>query len=185
MKCITPFIALTGVLWCLYPTIGFAQTPTNTPLPCTDESHRAFDFWVGDWIVTNAAGTEVGQNLIERTEGGCLLVENWTSAGGGTGKSMNYWDPREKRWKQVWVSSNGSVGYFNGGIADGAMVLQGDMLAANGTALLLKGTWSVLDDGRVRQHFEQSTDQGATWSTWFDGYYAKKTSSAQGGNDSP
>ena len=101
-------------------------------------------------------------------------MENWTSANGGTGKSMNYWDPAEKTWKQVWVSSNGSVGHFQGNLEKaGVMVLEGNILSADGSALLLKGTWTLLQDGRVRQHFEQSTDQGATWSTWFDGYYLK------------
>ena len=144
------------------------------PSPCEGDDYRAFDFWVGDWVVTNRGGTQVGANTIELTEGGCLLVENWASANGGTGKSMNYWDPAEKIWKQVWVSSNGSVGHFSGNLEDGAMVLQGDILSADGASLLLKGTWTVLDDGRVRQHFEQSTDEGNTWSTWFDGFYTKK-----------
>ena len=157
----------------LCPTMSRAQTNNTPSSPCVEDDHRAFDFWVGEWVVHNPGGTEVGKNTIERTEGGCLLVENWTSANGGTGKSMNYWDPAEKRWKQVWVSSNGSVGHFSGNIESGAMVLAGDILSADGTALLLKGTWTLLDDGRVRQHFEQSTDEGTTWSTWFDGYYTK------------
>lgn len=145
---------------------------------CAEPEHRAFDFWLGDWLVTNSSGVQVGENLIELKEGGCLLIENWTSASGGTGTSMNYWDPADKIWKQVWVSSNGSVGHFIGNLSsDNVMVLEGDMLAANGTALLLKGTWTLLEDGRVRQHFEQSTDDGASWSTWFDGYYARRDES--------
>ena len=152
-----------------------AQAQHNSA--CNGSDYRAFDFWIGDWAVTNAQDVAAGSNLIEVSESGCLLLENWTSANGGTGKSMNYWDPVEKLWKQVWVSSNGSVGHFKGNLVkENVMVLQGDMLSVNGTALLLKGTWSLLDDGRVRQHFEQSTDEGATWSTWFDGYYARKSS---------
>lgn len=159
-------------------TTSMAMAQTNQgatqKAPCMGIDHRAFDFWVGDWTVTNPQGTEVGKNLVELSQGGCLLVENWTSSQGGTGKSMNYWDPAEEVWKQVWVSANGSVGHFEGDLdEDGAMVLVGDMLSPNGAALLLKGTWTLLDDGRVRQHFEQSTDDGETWSTWFDGYYAK------------
>ena len=38
-----------------------------------------------------------------------------------------------------------------------------------------RGTWTPLEDGVVRQHFEQSGDDGATWTTWFDGYYHPKT----------
>jgi len=160
---------------------GQKASAQQTPPPaCAESHHRAFDFWVGEWVVTNPDGVEVGRNTIELTEAGCLLVENWTSARGGTGKSMNYWDPAEKIWKQVWVSTNGSVGHFEGNLVEeGVMVLEGDMLSANGDALLLKGTWTLLEDQRVRQHFEQSTDEGKSWSTWFDGYYAKTSSSSE------
>ena len=35
-------------------------------------------------------------------------------------------------------------------------------------------TWTPLDDGRVRQHWEATTDGGKAWSTVFDGYYARR-----------
>jgi len=38
-----------------------------------------------------------------------------------------------------------------------------------------RGLWTALPDGRVRQFFELSTGDGATWATWFDGYYARKS----------
>jgi hypothetical protein len=34
--------------------------------------------------------------------------------------------------------------------------------------------WTPLPDGRVRQHFKESSDGGKTWTDWFDGYYSKK-----------
>ena len=37
-----------------------------------------------------------------------------------------------------------------------------------------RGLWTALPDGRVRQFFEISTGDGATWATWFDGYYTRK-----------
>ena len=175
-------------LMCLFVCTGSLLTTASgqtsaaqaVPAPCTSSQHRAFDFWIGEWVVTSLDGKELGQNTIELQERGCLLLENWTSAQGGSGKSMNYWDPAEKIWKQVWVGTNGSVGHFNGGlVSEGVMVLEGDMLSADGSALLLKGRWTLLEDGRVRQHFEQSTDKGVTWTTWFDGYYAKKSISSQ------
>jgi hypothetical protein len=43
-----------------------------------------------------------------------------------------------------------------------------------GRTTTLRGTWSKLDDGRVRQHFEESADGGTTWTTWFDGYYTRR-----------
>jgi hypothetical protein len=35
-------------------------------------------------------------------------------------------------------------------------------------------TWTPLPDGRVRQHWESTTDGGRTWSTVFDGYYTRR-----------
>ena len=32
-----------------------------------------------------------------------------------------------------------------------------------------------MDDGRVRQFFEQSNDEGETWSPWFEGFYTRQS----------
>jgi hypothetical protein len=63
---------------------------------------------------------------------------------------------------------------MQGGRENGAMVLEGPLhyVRANRTTRL-RGTWSVLPDGRVRQLFVESEDSGKTWSPWFDGYYSR------------
>lgn len=161
------------VMLCSLPASVFAQAGPSQP--CEDHPvHQQFDFWIGEWEVTNPQGQVAGYNVIDRAEKGCLLVENWTSANGGSGKSMNYYDPEEKAWKQVWVDAGGNVGYFSGGLEGTAMHLSGKWVNPDGTSYLLRGTWTPLVDGRVRQHFEQSNDEGSTWSTWFDGYYTRK-----------
>lgn len=161
----------------LIPVFSFTAFAQNTPPPnpCpTDAIYRQFDFWVGEWDVYNPDEQKVGSNIIEKAENGCLLIENWTSVQGGTGKSMNYYDPSEKAWKQVWVSGNANIGYFSGGLKDKAMFLDGHWVNPDGSTYRLRGTWTPLEDGRVRQHFEASQDDGETWSTWFDGYYVRK-----------
>ena len=61
---------------------------------------------------------------------------------------------------------------IRGGLEDGAMRLEGTVLyLQNGQRFPFRGTWTPQPDGVVRQHFEQSTDEGQTWTTWFDGYY--------------
>lgn len=61
--------------------------------PCEhDESFAEFDFWVGEWDVHVAGGDFAGSNVIQRAERGCVLLENWTNARGGTGSSINYVD---------------------------------------------------------------------------------------------
>ncbi|MEZ4701085.1 MAG: hypothetical protein R2834_12185 [Rhodothermales bacterium] len=154
-------------------TAPSAAQNVQPPPPCAaaDDPYRAFDFWVGSWDVMLANGNKAGTNRIEKTENGCLLLENWTAARGTTGKSMNYVDPTDGRWRQVWVDQGGSVIYLAGGVEHGAMKLSGELIDAAGNRSLLRGTWIPLNAQLVRQLFEQSLDNGATWSTWFDGYY--------------
>lgn len=170
-----PFLVVFAFL-VVSPAVAQNQADTSSVHPpCTENPvHRQFDFWVGEWTVYNAKGAQVGTNVIENMVGGCMLFENWTSARGGTGKSMNYWDPVDEKWKQVWSDSRGNIAYFEGGRSGDAMVLNGEWITSDGTSSLLRGTWTPLEDGRVRQHFEQSLDYGITWTTWFDGYYTRE-----------
>ena len=143
--------------------------------PCeNDEAFRAFDFWLGDWVVHGPAGNVAGHNRIERSQRGCVLVENWTSATGGTGMSINYLDKASGEWVQVWNAEGGSQIHIRGGMTDEGMRLAGTLHSvASGTTVPFRGLWTLLEDGRVRQYFEQSTDDGETWTPWFEGYYTR------------
>lgn len=147
-----------------------------TSYPCeNDDSFRAFDFWVGEWDVHLADGTVAGANTIEVAERGCMLIERWSSAGGGTGTSINYLDRASGEWVQVWNAAGGSQIHIRGGMTSDGMLLVGTLHSVGaGTTLPFRGLWTLLDDGRVRQFFEQSTDGGATWSPWFEGFYTRK-----------
>ena len=147
---------------------------------CNRDTCRQFDFWVGSWEVFNPAGQQVGTNHIRRVENGCALQESWTSASGGTGTSINFFHPGRGRWVQTWFDGSGGIIDLEGELRDGAMHMEGTNYAANGTFELSRGTWTPLPDGRVRQLFEQSRDQGATWYVWFDGYYRRVESDSPG-----
>lgn len=147
-----------------------AQTPPPAPLPL---EARQFDFWLGDWEVTNPAGKRAGTNRIESIAGGAGLLENWTGASGYAGKSLNAWNAGRKQWQQFWVGSDGGVLELNGGLVDGRMVLTGAH-EVRGKHVVEKITWTPNSDGTVRQHWEQSADGGKTWMTAFDGLYRKK-----------
>ena len=144
--------------------------------PCqNDDAFRAFDFWLGEWVVELADGSFAGSNTIEAQERGCVIIERWSSAGGGTGMSINYLDRATDEWVQVWNAEGGSQIHIRGGMTDEGMLLVGTLhTVGNGTTVPFRGLWTPLDDGRVRQFFEQSTDGGATWSTWFEGFYTRK-----------
>jgi hypothetical protein len=163
--------AIAALLLAVAPCPQSATTPTKA---CDSAVFRQFDFWVGTWEVRNAAGKVVGRNAITAEQQGCVLIEQWTSADGNTGMSMNYYHPQSGHWKQNWVGG-GIILEMSGGLKDGSMVLQGPSRQVDAEHLtLLRGTWTALPDGRVRQHFVESEDQGKTWKEWFDGYYTKQ-----------
>jgi hypothetical protein len=148
---------------------------TIAAYPCEhQEGFRDFDFWIGDWIVHGAKGTFAGNNSITIAEKGCLLLENWSSASGGTGMSINYLDKASNEWVQVWNDASGTQINIRGGLTDEGMLLVGQIHnVGNGKSAPFRGLWTPLEDGRVRQFFEQSNDGGKTWQTWFDGYYTR------------
>lgn len=153
-----------------------AQTPgANAPPPCAAAEHRQFDFWIGDWQVTRPDGKPAGTSRITRILNGCVLLEEWSGAGGGTGKSFNLYDRRHKQWHQTWVDGSGSLLHLAGGVdATGAMVMSNEQPAPSGAGTVHNRiTWTPRSATEVRQHWESSTDGGATWTTVFDGTYRK------------
>jgi AraC-like DNA-binding protein len=151
-----------------------ATTPQPPGKPCASGRYREFDFWVGRWDVRGPKGKLAGENTITLEEDGCVVVEHWRSAGGGTGQSISYYDPKANRWKQKWVGL-GLLLEMDGRFENGAMVLEGPLqYLGTDRETILRTTWSRLDDGRVRHTSVESDDGGKTWKPWFDGYYSKK-----------
>ncbi|HEX8137262.1 MAG TPA: tetratricopeptide repeat protein [Pyrinomonadaceae bacterium] len=142
--------------------------------PCAfGPEYRQFDFWVGEWDVQNN-GQKAGTNRIERILDGCVLLENWTSGLGGTGKSFNFYDASQRRWQQTWVDSTGNVLNLYGEYKDNALRFSGETRAQDGARTLHRLTFFNLGPDRVRQLWEQSTDDGKTWKAVWDGTYTRK-----------
>ena len=157
-------LLLTALAWA---TLALAQDapPMN----------HDFDFWIGDWEVTNQAnGKLAGHNHVELKHGGHVLVENYSTPGAYTGMSVNAYDAAAKRWHQCWVDNGGGVLDLYGGLVARKMVLTGDTPLPGGGRQLERITWTPNADGSLRQHWEQSADAGKTWTTAFDGLYRKK-----------
>ncbi len=147
----------------------------RTTKPCQFAAeYKQFDFWVGEWNVETTQGQPAGKNIIERTEQGCILMENWTGAAGGTGKSINFYNASTGKWRQTWVDSTGNVAEYEGEYKDGAMRFDGNPVTNNGQKTLRRLTLSSLGPDRVRQLFEQSADDGKTWTPQFDLIYVRK-----------
>jgi hypothetical protein len=142
--------------------------------PCRKRPEsRLLDYWAGSWDVW-ISGTKVGTNDVIPMLGGCVLQENWTATGGGEGKSMNYFDPNTRKWRQVWTDDGGGVLDYTGDFVDGAMRFQGVTLDAKGNRTLQKLTFFPISPDSVRQLFETSTDEGKSWKSGFDGMYVRR-----------
>jgi hypothetical protein len=132
-----------------------------------------FDFWVGEWDVVGPLGRTLGSSSIVALFGTGALAEHWRGVGGVEGRSLNSYDAERGVWHQTWVDSGGGVLMLDGGLVDGSMVLLGRARdEETGAQLSQRITWAPEPDG-VRQHWETSADEGATWSTVFDGHYRR------------
>lgn len=151
----------------------------GTPMPaqsqgnCETPAHRQFDFWLGDWQVYKPDGTLAGDNLIQRSNGACVLHERYRTASGYEGESFNIYDASRQRWHQTWVDNGGLLLQLDGGWQNGSMVLEGNGVDASGKPARQRIRWTPNADGSVRQHWQSQT-AGGDWQTVFDGLYRKR-----------
>ncbi len=169
----TPVLAL---LAALVAVPAAAQEPPPPDRCATAPEFRQLDFWIGTWDVYDPeTGEKAGVNVIEPMLERCALLESWTGAKGGTGKSLNFYDPQRKTWRQVWVSDRGSVlDYREGERRGDAMHFRGITVDAAGDTTLQKLTFRSVAPDTVRQVFQASKDGGATWDTTWVGVYVRR-----------
>jgi len=143
--------------------------------PCLYQSeHKQFDFWIGEWNVQNPQGQQVGTSSIQRIEDGCVILENWTGAQGGTGRSLNFYDSSLGKWRQTWADSSGGVSEFAGVYKDNAMRFEGESHAPSGAKTIRRLTFFNLGPDRVRQFSEASYDDGKSWTVDYDFTYLRR-----------
>lgn len=140
--------------------------------PCRSRpEYRQFDFWIGEWAPQNVQGVTVGTSSIQLILKDCIIFENWNTPV-SSGKSFNLYDVKDGKWHQTWVDAGGNMVHYVGGLEGDKMVLKSESLQ-NGKKTIGKMTFSKLPDGSVRQHGEDSTDDGKTWTTTFDFKYVR------------
>ena len=138
--------------------------------PCQkNDLKRDFDFWIGEWNVTQG-GQFAGKNNITSILGGCALYEQWDSAAGIQGKSFNYYDPAHDHWRQIWIDDTGGIIEFTGEARDGGIFYTAETIAGD-VVTHHKFEFTQNGDGTVRQFWQTSTDR-ETWTTIWDGHYA-------------
>lgn len=115
----------------------------------------------------------MGQSSIQKILGGCVILENWTSASGYTGKSFNFVDPVTGKWRQTWVDNKGGKMEFTRSLEGKDMIYFADV-NEGGKEFRRRMTFFNLGPDRVRQFSERTGDNGATWQTEYDFIYDRK-----------
>ena len=141
---------------------------------CCDEAHKHFDFWIGEWIVKDSTGTVVGENRITKIEGNCVVQEQWIGTSGTTGTSMNYFDPADNTWNQLWLDNGGNQLQLKGQFREGKMVLRSEMFNTTEANHYNQITWSENNDGTVTQLWQVFDVSNKPLQTLFKGIYHRK-----------
>ena len=139
---------------------------------CCRPENRAFDFWIGDWVVYDTLGNKVGENHLEIVAQTCVMRENWTSIQGGKGVSMNYFDNSDSLWHQLWVDGSGGVLNLKGSLQNGVMVLESDLTPGiNIPFYINRISWTPQENGDVIQRWDILNPEKEIINTIFIGVY--------------
>jgi hypothetical protein len=148
---------------------AFMEKVEYASAPCEhDPNCRQLDFWIGDWTVYNQYGAFFATDTITKDMRGCALIEDFVIGNAFHGHSLNFFDPKLKKWRMEWVDQTGTVILMTGAWDGKTMRYEGERIMLNGTENLIRLDMSPLPDGSVHQLVRRSTDNGATWTTSFD-----------------
>lgn len=137
---------------------------------CLTPVYHQFDFWIGNWRVTDVHGKLLGHDYISKRLKNCTIYEEYHDADDpSAGEGFTSYDAGRRQWHQSFVDDTGFVLDLDGGLRNGAMVLEGTDYV-NGRPRLNRGTWSKRGDA-VEELWQISMDGGRTWKTRFDGWF--------------
>ena len=150
-----------------------ASCATAAEFPCESRAEsRQFDFWIGEWTVMDGSRA-IAVSRIEKAASGCIVVESYSQLDGFSGKSINFYDPLLRKWRQTWADSAGNASEFAGEFREQAMRFEGES-HRGGERILRRMTFTLLGGGEVRQYSEMSRDDGKTWVPHYDLRYVRK-----------
>lgn len=149
---------------------GLATAP-----PCSaDSGYRRLAFWVGDWTVYDSTGKRYASQRVRDAVDQCAMTVEWTGIVGDKGLSVFGYDARSAGWKQMYVSNqvprpSGVVLRQSDPDYAGPGVRFIPVVTPPPGAVRARVTIMPLSGSGVMQLFEESRDDGKSWTTVFKG----------------
>lgn len=162
-------LALAGCISAAQPSAIAAETPA-----ATDPENRQFDFWLGDWAITDPNGSSEASSRVSLALGQYLVVENWDDGRSHKGENLFAYNADDKTWHGMFADNQGRVHVFTGKVSGGLAEFYGPSRGPAGEAVLNRIRVVRLAPDRVEQSWEKSTDNGGSWTVVFKGEYSRK-----------
>ena len=144
------------------------------PPPCAaNPENRRMDYWLGDWAVSYPGMSGTSTSKVHLALDQCMIIESWDNGRGHRGENMFAYSADDKSWHGMFADNQGRVHVFvNGTVASGSAEYSGPSRGPNGETVLNRIRIVEVAPGHVRQTWDKSSDNGATWTTVFRGDYS-------------
>lgn len=147
------------------------------PAGCTTPENRQFDFWLGEWDVSNTGSTAlVAESSITLVDQGCVILEQWRPFQGASGHSINGYDATAKEWKQTWIDATGRITPYAGTMQDGTLFMddRSDVSPAGVKFKKRRMNFRPIDANTVRQWGEGWDEAKQAWTITWDLTYRRR-----------
>lgn len=172
----TSSLIFAACLLAIWATPASAQ---DTWDPCPAEAYHEFDFWIGDWNVTNRflqadttwAVIGTATNRVYPVLNGCAIIEHWEGNMGPRairGFSIRAYDAVREKWILVlnWPRPNrASFGLLEGVFTHGRGEFFSEGTNQQGQPMLTRYSFADINDQTFRWDAAYSTSKGREWYT--------------------
>ena len=168
------FILFAALAACFCVTVPRASA-ADEPGPCSaDSATRQFDYWLGDWTISTNENPGTAASKVTLSLGNCVITENWRDGKGHSGENFFAYSFDDHSWRGMFVDNRGHSHVFvDGKVAGGTAEFDGPSRGPNGEAVLNRIRVVRISPNEVKQTWEKSTDNGASWTTVFAGTYSR------------
>jgi hypothetical protein len=139
---------------------------------CAGAEHRHFDFWLGEWNMTDTpSGQSVGTSTISREPGGCAVYEEYVSPTPiSPGRSISFYEPNTKRWYQQYIDAGGNRAELaSTSFSPTSIVMRTSVATAYKVV-----TWSRVDANTVTQVSNITLNGGQSFTPEYNLTYRRK-----------